>query len=83
MPPNEPEIIGDIRNIEVIAVGNAIRELADLKADYGGQRWRKLKGIATIVKYDNGIARGVLAEVHWYECHGVGRRRMKVKRELE
>jgi hypothetical protein len=80
MPVEEPEIVSEITDIEIIAVGSAIRELADLKADYGGDRWRKLKGKAYVVGDDGKI---VLAEVHWYECHGIGRRRMKIKRDLE
>jgi len=42
------EIIGKITNIEVIAVGAAIRDFARLRKQYGKGRWRKLKGIATV-----------------------------------
>jgi hypothetical protein len=42
------EIIGDITQIESIAVGAAIRDLARLRRVYGAGRWRKLKGVATI-----------------------------------
>ena len=81
MPPKEePEIIGEITNIEIIAVGTAIRDLSDLKREYGGDRWRKLKGKAYVVDEVGDV---VLSEIHWYECHGIGRRRIKVKRELE
>lgn len=80
MPPKEPELASKITDIEIIAVGTSIRELADLKADYGGERWRKLKGKAFVMKNDGSI---VWAEVHWYECNGIGRRRLKVKEELE
>jgi hypothetical protein len=80
MPPIEPEIVGDITDIEIIAIGSSIRELAELRQDYGGTRWRKLKGKAYVLRHDGRV---VLAEVHWYECHGIGRRRMKVKKELE
>lgn len=41
-----------------------------LRKLYGGQKWRKLKGIAQ-VRLANGRIR--LAEVHWYEGHGVGK----------
>jgi hypothetical protein len=44
---------------------------------YGGLRWRKLKGIAE-VRLPNGTRR--LAEVHWYESHGIGRKEFKIKR---
>ena len=29
----------------------------------------------------NGMTR--LAEVHWYEAHGIGRKKMKIKRFLD
>lgn len=80
MPREEPELVSEITDIEIIAVNVSIRELASLKEDYGGDRWRKLKGRAYVQRRDGRI---VFAEVHWYECHGIGRRRMKVKRELE
>lgn len=35
------EIIGDITDIEVIAVGNSIRALPRLRKLYGDGRWRK------------------------------------------
>lgn len=39
------ELIGEISNIETVAVNLSIRERADLKARFGGRRWRKLKGV--------------------------------------
>ena len=42
------EIIGEIAQIEPIAVGRAIRGLARLRKQYGKGRWRKLKGVATV-----------------------------------
>jgi len=74
------ELIGDLTNIEVIAVNLSIRELQRLKDAFGGRRWRKLKGIG-LVQFPNGEVRR--AEVHWYEAHGIGRRKMKVKRVLD
>ena len=70
------EIVGEITNIETIAVGNKIREIAKLREEYGRGRWRKLKGQAE-VKLLNGRIR--LAEVHWYEAHGIGKQKMKIK----
>lgn len=74
------EIIGEITEIEPIATGRGIRRLKHLRKRYGGQRWRKLKGIATVR-----LARGSMrrAEVHWYEAHGVGRKGLKIKRFLD
>lgn len=74
------EIIGKIENIEIIAVGNSIRELSQLRQKYGQGRGRKLKGI-TQVSLENGNIR--LAEIHWYEAHGIGRRKMKIKYFLD
>jgi len=74
------QIIGDLRSIEVIAVGNAIRELVRLNKVYGKARWRKLKGIAKIRLDDDTL---VTAELRWYEAHGIGKREFKIKRLLE
>jgi hypothetical protein len=74
------EIIGDITNREVIARGTGIRILAQLRAMYGGRNWRKCKGEATIELPSGRIRR---AELHWYEAHGVGKRRMIRKRYLD
>jgi hypothetical protein len=74
------EVIGGIANIEVIAVGRGIRQLARLKKLFGGGRWRKMKGEASI-RLASGVVRR--AELHWYEAHGVGRRNMKLKSYLD
>lgn len=74
------KIIGKIADIETIAVGSDIRELSSLQKRFGRGRWRKLKGIATVRLFD-GTTR--LAEVHWYEAHGIGRKRMKIKHYLD
>jgi hypothetical protein len=74
------EIISPITNIEVIASGSGIRDIQRLRRMYGIGRWRKLKGVATI-KLWNGRIR--LAEVHWYEAHGIGKREMKRKNYLD
>ena len=70
------ELIGPISNVEVIAVGKSIREVARLRKAYGSGRWRRLKGIARIRLSDGTDCR---AEVHWYEAHGIGRKEMKIK----
>ena len=74
------EIVGPINDIETIAVGGRIKEIMRLQTQYGTGRWRKLKGIAN-VRLINGRIRK--AEVHWYEAHGIGRRKMKIKRFIE
>lgn len=65
------EIIGEITNIETIAIGSSIREVARLRKVYGFGRWRKLKGTATIRLDDGTISE---TEIHWYEAHGIGRK---------
>lgn len=74
------EILSDITEIKKIAVGTGIRDLAKLRRKYGRGRWRKLKGVAT-TQLRNGRVR--LAELHWYEAHGIGRKDMKRKRYLD
>ena len=74
------EIIGEITDVETIAVGGAIREIARLRRQFGPGRWRKLKGVAT-VRLPGGRIRRV--ELHWYEAHGVGRRKLKIKRYVD
>jgi hypothetical protein len=74
------EIISEIRQIETIATGRAIHDLARLRRVYGTGRWRKLKGVATI-RLINGRIR--VAELHWYEAHGIGRKEIKRKRYLD
>ena len=74
------EIIGEITDIEVIAVGSAIRDLRRLRRQYGEGRWRKLKGFAQ-VRLASGRIR--LVELHWYEAHGIGKKEIKRKRYLD
>ena len=73
------EIVGAIWEIEVIAVGPKIRNLQRLRKVYGRGRWRKLKGIARVKLPDGNT---VLAEVHWYEAHNIGKKEFKIKRLL-
>jgi hypothetical protein len=74
------KIIGKITERETIAVGTAIRELPRLRRIYGKGRWRKRKGIAR-VELRNGTIR--VAEVHWYEAHGLGSYEHKIKKYLD
>ncbi len=72
-------IVGTIADVETIAVGPASHEIERLREVYGVGRWRKLKGRAKVRLPDETIC---LAEVHWYEAHGVGRKEIKIKRIL-
>ena len=74
------EIVGDVTNAEVIATGSSLRDRRRLQRWYGRGRWRKMKGIARI-RIGRGPVR--LAELHWYEAHGIGRKEFKRKRYLD
>ncbi|HEX5709213.1 MAG TPA: hypothetical protein VFX96_18060 [Pyrinomonadaceae bacterium] len=74
------EIIGEITDIERIAAGSSIREIKRLRKQFGAGRWRKLKGVAT-VRLANGRIRKV--ELHWYEAHGIGKKKLKIKRYVD
>jgi hypothetical protein len=74
------EVVGEIEDIETIAVGGRIRDIMRLQNRYGEGRWRKLKGTALVRLASGAVKR---AEIHWYEAHSVGRRKMKIKRFLD
>jgi hypothetical protein len=70
------EIVGEITDIEPIAIGTKIRILPLLRRRYGRGRWRKLKGVAMVRLSDGTIHR---AEVHRFEAHGIGKKKMRIK----
>jgi hypothetical protein len=74
------EIIGEIGEIETIAMGGKIRDIMRIQKQYGLGRWRKLKGVAKVRLESGRICR---AELHCYEAHGIGRKKMKIKRFLD
>jgi hypothetical protein len=74
------EVQGRISDIETFAIGSSIRELPRLKRLYGPGRWRKRQGVAQ-VRLANGST--YLAELHWYEAAGIGRKELKIKRLIE
>ena len=73
------EILGDLTGVETIGAGGGIREIGRLRKHYGRGRWRKRKGSAA-VRLANGDI--VMAELHWYEATGIGKREFKIKRFL-
>jgi hypothetical protein len=73
------EILGEISEIETFATASGIREIARLRRIYGRGRWRKRKGIARVRLMDGSVH---LAEVHWYEASGIGRKEFKLKHLL-
>jgi len=72
-------IIGEIHASETIAEGHGIRELTQLRQHYGNGNWRKKKGIAIVELPDGAM---IKAEIHWYEAHGIGKVKFKIKRWL-
>ncbi len=72
----EFEIVGEVSEIQTIAAGPSVRARARLRKQYGVGRWRKAKGTAN-VRLVSGRIR--LAEIHWYEAHGIGKREFKIK----
>ena len=70
------ELVGEVTQVETIATGRSVRNRSRLRKLYGGNRWRKVKGVAQ-VRLPNGRIR--LAEIHWYEAHGIGKRELKLK----
>ena len=78
--PTSFTILDKIRQIEVIASGRGVRARHALRRRYGGGRWRKMKGVATVQEHTGEIYE---AKIHWFEAHGVGRRDWKIKRERD
>jgi hypothetical protein len=68
------ELLGEISELETFATGSAIREIARLRKLYGKGRWRKRKGVARVRLKDGSIE---VAELHWYEAAGIGRKELK------
>ncbi len=74
------KIISKIEDVETIAVGGRIRDIMRLQKQYGSGRWRKLKDIAKVQLQGGRVCN---AELHRYEAHGIGRRKMKIKHILD
>ncbi len=74
------EILDRLRDVETIAAGRGIRELRRLQRAYGRGRWRKRKGVSRVRLRDGTIH---IAELHWYEAHGIGSYEHKIKRYLD
>jgi hypothetical protein len=73
------DILGEISCIETFATGSGTREIARLQRIYGSGRWRKRKGIARVRLSDGSTH---VAELHWYEAAGIGRKELKIKQLL-
>ena len=80
MEPERFRLLNDVANVEIIAEGRGVRIRNYLRRRYGGRRWRKMKGIARVEMRDGWIG---IAEIHWYEAHGVGKVDWKIKDRVE
>jgi hypothetical protein len=69
------KFVGEISQVETIAAGLGIREVARLRKVYG--RWAQAQGYRS-VRLDDGSFH--LAEVHWYEAAGIGRKEFKSRK---
>ena len=76
MPFRIREILSEIRNREVIARGTSVKIRKRLEKLYGHGNWKKMKGIAKVRLSDGSVK---LAEIHWFEAHGIGKKNIKVK----
>mgnify|MGYP007034366876 CR=1 FL=1 len=74
------KILGKVYDVEIIAVGSKIRILPFLRKEFGGSRWIKLKGTAQVELADGEIR---LAEIHWFEAHGIGKKLLRIKHFLD
>jgi hypothetical protein len=69
-------LLSELMNVETFASGKSVRNIKSLNKRYGFGKWRKRKGMALIQLKDGSEC---LAELHWYEASGIGRKEMKVK----
>ncbi len=74
------EVVEWPEDYENIAVGEQIRQIRELERRYGKGRWLKRKGMGKVRLADGSERR---AELHWYEAHGIGKKRIKIKRFLQ
>ena len=74
------ELVGDLTEVETIATGRGIRELPRLRRLYGRGALEENERRRTDPPEAGRIR---LAELHWYEAHGIGKKEVKRKRYLD
>jgi hypothetical protein len=79
-PARDFDLVGEITDVETITAGRGIRNLAGCAGCMVKGYWRKMKGSARIRLRNRRIR---LAELHWYEAHGFGKKEVKRKRWLD
>lgn len=70
------KVLGEIEQVEIIATAAGVRERRRLWKVYGRGPWRKRRGVAR-VELRSGVR--VMAELHCYEAHGIGKKEFKIK----
>ena len=78
LPPGSV-LLSDIRHIERLFRGPSVHQRRTLDRKYGKGKWRKLKGIGLVQSPGGSI---FLAELHWFEAHGIGKKEIKIKRPI-
>ncbi len=73
-------LLTTISNVETIASGRGIRILDYLVRQFGRGHWFKRKGTASVL-FEDGTITDV--ELHWFEAHGIGKRKMRIKRRVK
>jgi len=74
------EVVGPITGQRTTAAGQRTRDLGAIIRQHGPGHWRKKSGRAWVRLHDGTVR---LAELHWYEATGIGRRSIKIKRYLD
>jgi hypothetical protein len=74
------EIIGEISDVEIIAVSGGITDIARLRRVYGRGRWRKLKGVARVQLRNGKIRQAYTVRLVPVD---LGKREIKRKRYLD
>ena len=72
------EVLGELSDIETIAAGLGIRDLRGGDVRKGSLAQDEGHGA---IRLPDGAIR--LAELHWYEAHGIGKKELKAKRYFD
>jgi len=74
------DIVGEMTEVETIAVSESSHILPVLRRRFAPGRWRKRQGVAMKRLLDGALRQ---AAIHWFEAHGIGRPLMRIKRLLD
>jgi hypothetical protein len=74
------ELVGNLTDVETIATGSGIRGAAQAAALVWQGPLEEMKGVGRI-RLKDGLIR--VAELHWYEARGIGKKEFKRKKYLD